>query len=232
MASVLALGMATQANAAELTRSWQVVEAASSAYNNSGGHAFWLPEMISGGQFLFDSDASLNEYDDGTAHFFGSIVAANDADKQWDFEIWFETTDEGTGGPKKELSSNAYVENNGPIDTNTWAYYDFSESKQSTLTADSGTYAGQTLVLSDFTGGKYPLQIGYGANGKNLEMGFSTWFQYQGDQTNSPDKHGDINVSLIAKPQPESQDVPEPAVGLVGLGLFGMLHQSVRRKND
>lgn len=229
MASALALSMAVQVDATELTRSWQVVEAASSAHNNSGGHAFWLPEMISGGKFVFNSEASLNEYDDGTAHLFGSIVAANDADKQWDFDIWFETTDEGWGGPKKELSSNAYVENGGPIDTNTWAYYDFSDSQQSTLTADSGTYAGQTLVLSDFTGGKFPMQIGYGANGKNLEMGFSTWFKYEGDQNNTPTKHADINVSLVAKTTPESQPVPEPALGLVSLGVIGILNRGRRQ---
>ncbi|MEM7066982.1 MAG: hypothetical protein AAF572_27940 [Cyanobacteria bacterium P01_B01_bin.77] len=230
IASALALGMGVQADAAELTRSWQVVEAASSEYNNSGGHAFWLPEMISGGKFVFDSEASLNEYDDGTAHLFGSIVAANDANKQWDFDIWFEATDEGTGGPKKELNSAAYVENGGSIDTNTWAYYDFSDSQQSTLTADSGTYAGQTLVLSDFTDGKYPLQIGLGANGKNLEMGFSTWFQYEGDQNNNPAKHADINVSLVANTDPDSQQVPEPAMGLVSLGLIGVLSRG--RKKD
>lgn len=230
IASTAVLGMVASANAAELTRSWQVTEAASSALNNSGGHAFWLPEMTSGGQFVFDSEATLNEYNDGTAHFFGSIVAANEANKQWDFDIWFESTDEGWGGPKKELPSSAYVENGGPIDTNTWAYYDFSDSQQSTLTADSGAYAGQTLVLSDFTGGKFPLQMGYGANGKNLEMGFSTWFKYEGDQNNTPTKHADINVSLVAKTTPESQPVPEPAMGLVSLGLIGVLNRG-RRKN-
>lgn len=228
IASTLLIGTTTQVNAAELTRSWQVVEAASSGYNNSGGHAFWLPEMISGGVFVFDSEASLNEYNDGTAHLFGSIVAANDADKQWDFDIWFEATDEGWGGPKKELAGGAYVENGGSIDTSTWTYYDFSASRQSTLTADSGTYAGQTLVLSDFTGGKYPMQMGYGANGKNLEMGFSTWFKYEGDQTST--RHADINVSLVAKTTPDSQQVPEPALGLVSLGLIGVLNRG--RKKD
>lgn len=233
IASAFILGMLPQAEAAELTRSWQVVEAASSSFNNSGGHAFWLPEMISGGQFLFDSDATLNEFDDGTAHFFGSIVAAKDNTKQWDFNIWFEETEKGWGGPKKELKNRAYIENNGTVDTNTWSYYNFSDSKQSTLSADSGTYAGQTLKLSDFTGGKFPLQIGYGANGKNLEMGLSTWFKYEGDQTNTPRKHADINVSLVAKPKPKRQEVPEPAMGVLSLGVVGILKQGLKqRKND
>ncbi|MEO0868637.1 MAG: hypothetical protein AAFY17_09345 [Cyanobacteria bacterium J06642_11] len=232
IAGAVVLGSIAQAEAAELTRSWEVVEAASSEFNGSGGHAFWLPEMISGGKFIFDSEATFNEYDDGTAHMFGSIVATNDATKQWDFDLWFETTDEGWGGPKEELPDHVYADRNGPIDTNTWTFYDFSSSKASQMTADTGVYAGQTLNLSDFTNGRYPLQMGYGANGKNLEMGFSTWFKYDGDQKNSNGRHADINVSLIEKPLPETEQVPEPAMGLVSLAVVGLLKQGLKRRQS
>lgn len=85
------------------------------------------------------------------------------------------------------------------------------------------TRAWEVLDLADYTGGKFPMQIGYGANGKNLEVGFSTWFKYDGDQTST--RHADINVSLIEKTLPESEPVPEPAMGLLSLGVIGFLKQ-------
>ena len=228
MASTIVLGAVGQANAADLIRSWEAIEADRSGESkHGGGHAFWLPEMVSGGKFVFDSDAVLNEYNDGTAHFFGSIVAANDAGKQWDFDIWFESTDEGSGGPKKELKNSAYIENGGTIDTDTWAYYDFSSTKASVLTADSGDYAGQSLDLSDYTNGKYPMQIGLGASGKNLDMGFSTWFSYDGSQDST--RHADINVNLVAR-EVSATPVPEPSMGLVALGLVGVAAKGIKRK--
>lgn len=231
VAGAVVLGGMAQAEAADLTRSWQVFEAEKSVESKyGGGHGFWLPEMIGGGKFIFDSEATLNEYDDGTANFFGSIVAAKDTSKQWDFDIWFETSEEGTGGPKEELYDYAYTDNGGTIDTDTWSYYNFSQSKASQLTADTGTYAGQTLSLDDYTNGKFPMQIGYGASGKNLEMGFSTWFKYSGDQTST--RHADINVSLVGKAQPEPEQVPEPAMGLVSLGVIGLLKQGLKRRKD
>lgn len=233
IASTLVIGAASQVEAANLTRSWDVVEAQKSAESKySGGHAFWLPEMVSGGKFVFNSDALFNEYDDGSASFTGSIVAANNADLKWDFDIWFESAEEGWGGPKKELKDYAYVENGGTIDTNTWSYYDFSSTKTSTLSADMGTYAGQTLELSDFTNGGFPMQIGYGASGKNLEMGFSTWFKYEGSQNNSLKRHADINVNLIARELPDTQSVPEPTMGMLTLGLLGFVGSSLKRKKE
>lgn len=228
IATALVLGAVGQANAADLIRSWEAIEADRSGESKyGGGHAFWLPEMVNGGKFVFDSDAVLNEYDDGTAHFFGSIVAANNADKQWDFDIWFESTDEGWGGPKKELHGSAYVENGGTIDTDTWAYYDFSSTKASVLTADSGTYAGQSLDLADYTNGRFPMQIGLGASGKNLDMGFSTWFSYEGDQNST--RHADINVNLVSR-EVSSTSVPEPSMGLIALGLVGVAAKGMKRK--
>lgn len=224
IAGTLCIGIVNSAEAANLVNTWEVVEAQSSAYNSSGGHAFWFPELVNGGKFVFDGDALFNEYDDGTAHFFGSIVAANDANKKWDFDIWFDATQEGWGGPKKELHSSAYIENGGTVDTDTWRYYDFSSTKQSTLSADTGAYTGQTLELSDYTNGEYPVQVGYGANGKNTKMGLSTWFEYKGSQNSSPEWNSDINVTL--------KEIPEPTMSFLTLGLLGFAGYSLRRKKS
>ena len=165
-----------------------------------------------------DGDATFNEYDDGTANMFGSIVAANDTNKTWDFNLWFEATEMGSGGPKTELASGAYVNNGGTVDTNTWKYYDFSSTKDSVLTADSGVYAGQSLTLSDKTGGQYPIQMGYGANGKNTEMGLSTWFK--GSGSNGSIGNADINISLVAKSS-NSAGTPEPLTILGSAAALG-----------
>ncbi len=227
VASTLVLGAVGEAEAANLLRSWE----ASEAYRDNGsdhgaGHAFWLPELVGGGRFVFDSQAIFNEYDDGTANFTGSIVAANDSNKQWDFDLWFDYLGEGvdgqgTSGPKKELGGSAYVENGGSIDTDTWWYYDFSSTIDSTLSADSGTYAGETVVLYDYTNGGYPLQIGHGANGKNTGLGLSTWFGYEGDYNSG--RNSDINIDLkeIVVSETPAQDIPEPSMGLLTLGLLG-----------
>ena len=210
IAGTCVLGVVGEAHAANLMRSWGVEAAQADQYNNPAyaGHAFWLPDMVNGGQFVIDGDATFNEYDDGTATLFGSIVSANDADKKWDFNLFFESSTVGTGGPKKELKGEAY--SSGVVDPSTWSYYNFSSTQASLLTASSGDFAGQSLTLSDKTGGKYPLQVGYGANGKNAGMGMSTWFKYSGSQNSNT---ADINVNLIAKKLPSggnSAGTPEP----------------------
>lgn len=229
MTAALVLGAVGQADAANIIRSWEAIEAdRSSESRYGGGHAFWLPELVSGGKFVFDSTAIFNEFDDGTAHFTGSIVAANDADKQWDFDLWFDSSSEGSGGPKRELNSSAYVENGGTIDTDTWSYYNFSSTRDSVLTADAGTFAGQSLSLSDFTNGRYPLQIGLGASGKNLDFGLSTWFAYEGDQSST--RHADINVNLVAQTVPP-EAVPEPSMGLISLAVAGVAAKKGLKRN-
>ena len=205
IAGTCVLGVVGEAHAANLTRSWGVEAAIGDEYQKySDGHAFSLPDMTGGAKYIIDGDATFNEYDDGTATLFGSIVSINDSNKTWDFNLFFESTTVGTGGPKKELKEDAY--SSGKVDTNTWLYYDFSSTKASVLSADSGYFAGQSMTLSDKTGGQYPLQVGYGANGKNADMGMSTWFKYEGSQHST---RGDINATLVKKSVPTA-GTPEP----------------------
>jgi len=73
--------------------------------------------------------------------------------------------------PHKELIASAYIENNGPIDASTWKHY-FLVPSASSIT-DGQAYS---IVLSTQMG--MPLQVGYGANGKNIKLGASGWFDY------------------------------------------------------
>ena len=229
VASTCVLGVVGEANAANLMRSWDVEAAQAGDFNQHGaGHAFSLPDMVGGGKYIIDGDATFNEYDDGTATLFGSIVNANDANKTWNFNLFFESTTVGTGGPKKELKGEAY--SSGTVDPSTWWYYDFSSTKASVLSADSGDFAGQSMTLSDKTGGQYPLQVGYGANGKNTEMGMSTWFKYEGSQHST---RGDINATLVAKSVPTA-GTPEPITmaGSLAALCFGAAFKKKLCKKD
>ena len=231
IAGTCVLGVVGEAHAANLTRSWDVVEAQTDQYSKyNGGHAFWLPKMADGGKFVLDGDATFNEFDDGTAELFGSIVSASDANKKWDFNLFFESTTVGT--PKKELKNAAY--SSGLVDTNTWSYYNYSSTQESLLTASSGDFAGQSISLSDKTGGKHPLQVGYGASGKNVGMGMSTWFKYSGSQSSN---NADINVNLIAKKLPSggnSAGTPEPITmaGSLAALCFGAAFKKKLCKKD
>ena len=228
----MVLGTVAPALAQDLLRSWKALEAVSDD-NHSGNdsHSFWLPQLISGGKFVFDSNATFNEFDDDTANLYGSIVAANDANKKFTFSIWFEKSAMGTGGPKKELKSGSYSNNGGPIDVATWYYYDFHSTKSSTLNGVTGTeYAGKTLDLYDWSNGKYPAQVGFGANGKNDNMGLAVWFGYeeQGGGLQST-RNSDINIDFMPNPEP----VPEPTTGLLIPTLVGLGWRSLsKRRNE
>lgn len=233
------LGTVGQVQAADLLRSWEVTPAVNDEYSRGygSGHIAWLPNQIRGGKFIADGEVLFDEFDNGTAHLYGDIVAANDTSKQWTIDVWFNYSGigevgEGDRGPKKELRNSTYSGINPVVDTDEWYYYTIDETR-SILSADEGTYAGQTLNLFDYSRGNYLAQIGYGANGKNTEFGLSTWFGYTGYQASRG--HSDFNLDLVAREiQPEvgenSTEVPEPTFGLLTLGLFGIASRSLKRK--
>ena len=225
--SSLVLGTVAPALAQDLLKSWLVFKAQKPGDTYRNAHSFWLPELIDGGKFHFESHALFHEFDDDTAHLYGTIVAANGANQKFTFSIWFERSEVGTAGPKKELNSNSYSENGGRVDVATWYYYDFHSTKPSTLTGVAGTeHAGATLNLYNYTDGEYVAQVGVGANGKNEYSGLSVWFGYNGDLQSSPNQHSDINVDLW------SYSVPEPTTGLLIPTLVGLGWRSLSKRRN
>lgn len=139
---------------------------------------------------------------------------------------------DGSGGPKQELSGSAYVGGGGPIDPNTWSFFELTSG---TLTGATGSaYEGLTLTLFAVpTEGSSPFQSGDGANGKNLDTGLSGWFGWNytiasGSRADvytgtlaltgaSGDRHGDFNIDW------DLRSVPAPAgLALFGLALLGL----------
>lgn len=160
-------------------------------------HAFWLPGLAGGSDFIFKNSnkgGSYDVYSDGSdryLNFTGKVVSENNTDQQWNFDIWFKDSvfasdgKSNTGKDKLELTSDNYVDNGGTIDPTTWQHWDLIGFDDGC----SGPYCSKIVGKKDFKNlnlsltqrpgnGTYTFQSGVGANGKNLNDGLSGWFQW------------------------------------------------------
>ena len=141
-------------------------------YGGSAGHAVWLPGI--GTDFVFDPDGVFAEdASTGTATINGIIRRLSNPSAQFAISGTFTgaTTTPGSGSPKLELSSSAYVANGGPVDPSTWSYY----TSFSALLTGQGDYAGAVVNLSP-RGPNF--QVGAGASGKNAGYGAAAWLNW------------------------------------------------------
>lgn len=230
-------------------------EADADSYGNGGGHAFWLPGMASGidDDWVFDGDAVFEwDQDNGSASLTGTIQNKTNSSYRFDFDLAFtELTPEEVMNrpvtPKQELDPCVYDSNcdtSAPsplVDTDTWAYFDFSG-----MLSGLDALEGAEVALTEFpTDGSHPFQLGIGASGKNIAFGGSGWLQWEvleqptssiltsyGDGHKHKHKpkykkilkntsnHGDINLVFDQVP------VPVPGVlSLLGLGLLLFAHR-------
>lgn len=210
-------------------------------YGGNGGHTFWFPsnggnEIPNGGNtaFHFVDDSGVLEFsmDMTSATMTGQIASVGDPSSVWDvvinFVLGMDNTDftnpmghinpnGGTsfGEQKRELNSSAYTENGGPVDPSTWRYY-YMDEDNSTLTGVGGADDGEILELTQRPGGsdygKFVFQVGAGANGKNVNFGASTWFNYTGKYNG----HGDINIDLKEIPTPGAASLALLSCGIAG----------------
>ena len=220
-ATVVVGGVAATApaQAMEITNKYSVTTAYKPGTNQNGaGHAAW---SLLGRSYVTTSAKDLfwEEYDDGTARFYGTIFDRQNVDNGnldtfgWNVDVHLTKRDgAGWGGHKRELGGNNYVDRGGSVDPSTWSFFDFSDDIASTLTGFGGSNDGRMLVIDDLTNGKYPVQVGFGANGKNTNFGMSTWFNMKEDGV-IVDNHADFNVDLTP--------VPTPATGLAWLVTSG-----------
>jgi len=280
MAAGLCAGLLAASPARALTYRVTAADRDRDVARYGGGHAFWLPDNgshtnIPNGnstRFVFTDDSGrLNVSDDmTTARLTGTIQSLGNASSIWDVDILFNlgmdyntyahghvdpNGDTHDGQAKRELYSNQYVDHGGTIDPASWRYF-YMDEDNATLTGAVGSgYEGTTLDLyqrpngNDY--GKYVFQMGEGANGKNLNLGFSGWLGYTTEQMGDEESHqsyggwgdwggswggwghncrrshgyegvGDINVDL--------QPIPEPiSAGLTMMGL-GALTVTTRRR--
>jgi hypothetical protein len=163
---------------------------------STGGQAFWFPGIVTDLVFTPDPGTFVAN-GDGTARLTGTLRSVSDPTKIFtvDVELSGFTTTTPSGSPKKELQSSAYIENGGPINPATWAYY---TTYTGTLTG-AGTYAGAVITITR-TGPAF--QVGVGADGKNIGFGGSGWFlwtvTHQPTSGNSLQTtgQGDIDIDL------------------------------------
>ncbi len=209
-------------------------------HGGNNDHAVWMPFFethagtplngdSNGSDFNFNPFGIFDIKDDGTATLTGEIVSQVDSEFRAIVDLKFRLRDgPGSGGPKKELRSNAYADNGGSVDPSTWRYFDLM----------SGTFtgvAGLDGYAFDFSqrpaNSRYPLQLGAGANGKNILDGFAVWFYLTPNQQCTAQGclalagkwlKGDFNVNL--------QAVPVPAAGLLFATGLGGLAMRRRRK--
>lgn len=241
----------------EILRAWKAEEAVSDGVYHGGNHnhAIWLPELVGGGNginkgtFVWDGPAFLYEFTNGTAYLEGTAYALLDEGKplqeqrRFDASVWFETSTAGTGGPKRELRGSAYS-NDNPVDTDEWWYYTINPDESTLIGVEGSRYDGWTLNLSEYTT-RYNAQFGVGASGKNVQLnedgsvnediiGLAAWFAYEG--TRDSRGHADFNLDLHrltpieTNPNEDPEQIPEPAMGLLAVGLVGFTLRSLKRK--
>jgi len=210
---------------------WCVSEAYNGTYNRGwgSGHAMYMPKsQLDGGDlkynFAFRPDpARFVEHTDGTATMTGQLiwlqtlinkgVPAGDVDydatRGFEVDVTFtgRTDVRMSGSPKKELSRNAYSNRGGPVNIDTWWYY---QDLNGTLTGlPGGIYEGAVIKITR-RGPNF--QLGMGANGKNINMGAATWLNWKVIQqpTNGPtipNGKGDFNLDLNPCPEPENSSL-------------------------
>lgn len=138
----------------------------------SGGHAITTDAT---GALLFDEEpqALFVQTDDGTATITG---VARSGDVAFDVEVTLSgySSTPPPDSPKLELLTTCYVSDGGSIDPATWEYY---EDITGTFTGTPGsTYEGAVIEISRMGPSA---QVGYGANGKNVDDGLSFWFTFE-----------------------------------------------------
>jgi hypothetical protein len=149
--------------------------------SHSGGHSIWIGGFA--GKLGFDPGAKLTLNDNNSAthsddvwNLFGVIRKGNIA---FDVNFTFSGIENYAsaaghlGTPKLDMYSSAYVApfgTGGPVDPSIWLY---AEVLTGTLTGLAGSVYDGAVLQASMRGPHG--QFGYGANGKNLNLGFSNW---------------------------------------------------------
>jgi len=208
----------------------------------SGGHALWFPGLgAPSSNWIFGDGPNLfttnGDTVGDTASFTGDLKNMGNMNLTGEFDFNFVVSD--LGMPKLELKPDAYAPGPGGIVPGDWIHYDMVDGSFT----GTGILEGLVLELTQrpepiLNQKTYKGQLGDGANGKNLDYGFSAWFFWRvisceivnGVTQNGceplnlavgDNKYGDINIDLAAVPVPA-------AFWLFGTALLGFIGFSRR----
>lgn len=176
----------------------------------AGGHAFYIPKISKDLEFE-GQGLVTQELPNGELKITGTI---SNGVEYFEVDLTYSGLVEDSPNAKLELLPGAYVDNGGPIDPDDWKFY---TDVTGTLTGIQGQWDGVTL---DAELRVAYAQIGDGANGKNLNYGFSNWFTFtiaSADNGLPSGFHlgdelvGDINVDFVDCPTEEITYCPVSA---------------------
>jgi large repetitive protein len=185
----------------------------STAFGPGSDWALWLPilaneSLVSSANFVFDSNGgSFDQFNDGTAHMYGTLVNDVNPSESYVMDLWFQNKADWTAWSGLGRSYKDDLGCAQPDLYEDWTYYELVDGF-STLTGQDDL-AGDILYLNHMPASYYfGFQIGMGANNKNCDYGMSGWFTYNGlVDGQAVNGHGDVNVDAECGPVNE-QDCP------------------------
>ncbi|MDG1780544.1 MAG: hypothetical protein P8H59_06320, partial [Flavobacteriales bacterium] len=184
----------------------------STSFGAGDDWALWLPVLGEDGitasaNFHFDADGGkFDQYADGTARIYGTLVNDMDANQIFEMDLWLENkadwaTWSGLGRSYKDDLGCAQ-----PDLFESWMYWELVNGF-STITG-AGDLAGDILYINHMPANYYfGFQMGQGATNKNCEFGLSGWFTYNGYVGGEAvEGHGDVNVDSSCQPILDPQE--------------------------
>ncbi|MDG1260554.1 MAG: hypothetical protein P8O05_02240, partial [Flavobacteriales bacterium] len=183
---------------------------ASTAFGPGDDWAIWLPVLETDGTSPTDDFVPADlinfvQYNDGTAHVYGTVVNNSNPNQGFEIDFWFENTvnwDEWSAMGRSYKDDLGFAAAGGDLWT-TWSYMEMVNGF-STLTG-IGEFEGSVLYMSHMPSNYFfGFQCGEAANNKNSNFGMSGWFTYDGFiNGEAVEGHGDINVDKECTPSNE-----------------------------
>ncbi|MCB0761991.1 MAG: T9SS type A sorting domain-containing protein [Flavobacteriales bacterium] len=199
-----------ESNTGELTDTCSL----STAFGPGDDWAFWLPSgymdgYVTSANFVFDANGGhFDQFVDGTAHLYGTVVNDENPSEIFELDFWFENKSDWDAWSSMGRSYKDDLGCAQPDLYESWTYYELVGGISAAY--GQGDLAGDVLYFYHMPSNYYfGFQIGMGANNKNCDYGMSGWFTFEGLVDGQiVDGHGDVNVDAECNPVPNDADCP------------------------